>query len=268
MRDLPNVPLKECIDCQLVSHGSDLSASIDYEAGSMHRWTSGYGGFLETPKEDIERRVSSILELTKRHKIERLLDFGCGKGEMLRALSKKFYVRGVEPEAEARTVCIREQIIVYSSTKEAFQSCEKFDLVTMFHVIEHMYKPIEELKKLRMLLETDGLLLIETPNANDALLSFYRNKNFQEFTYWSHHPMLHAMKSLTSLLEYCKFEVISSLYVQRYSLDNHLYWLSEGKPGGHINWRDRFSKQTKVSYAQDLAENGISDTLYVIARKV
>ena len=48
---------------------------------------------------------------------------------------------------------------------------------------------------------------------------------------------------------------------QRYPLSNHLYWLSQGKPGGHKLWSFLDSPILKQTYADSLARIGQCDTL-------
>ena len=79
--------------------------------------------------------------------------------------------------------------------------------------------------------------------------------------------MLHSSNSLVKLLEKSGFEIVESTSVQRYGLSNHLYWLSMGQPGGHVIWDEAFSAATEASYREDLVNQGISDTLWVVARK-
>ncbi len=126
------------------------------------------------------------------------------------------------------------------------------DVVTLFHVIEHLYDPSRELARIYELLNPGGLVVIETPNSCDALLTKYKNLNFKNFTYWSYHPMLHSHKSLNLLVTRNKFKILECGGVQRYDLSNHLYWLSNGKPGGHVIWNEMFSDDTIQSYNKDL----------------
>lgn len=86
VRDFPNVGLIQCEDCLLVTHSQDLSKSVDYESGSMHIWSEGYGELLSSPKSDTLRRTIEINRLAQEFKINSILDFGCGNGQFLSAL--------------------------------------------------------------------------------------------------------------------------------------------------------------------------------------
>jgi len=267
VRDLKEIGIEECVDCGLVTHEVNLHIKIDYESGSMHDWSQGYGGTLELPKEDVNRRLIEMYKLHKQSNVQNLLDFGSGRGEMLQALHQSFNVTGLEPESEARIQCQSNGYLVFDSWDSINSLATKFDLVTMFHVIEHLYSPHEELARVHKGLKSGGLLVIETPNSNDALLTLYNSESFSNFTYWSHHPMLHSHTSLQLLVESCGFRVIQNVGHQRYNLANHLYWLTAGKPGGHEVMKNLFSENTNLAYAIDLEKIGKSDTIWLVAVK-
>jgi len=267
IRDLPNYGVKECDQCKMVTHEADLREFVSYESGSMHNWAAGYGGSLSTPEEDISRRVQSIKSVSLNNNVRKILDFGSGAGEMITALSKDFTVFGLEPEDEARERCLSIGLKAYSSTDEIIRSKESFDLVTLFHVVEHFYDPFLELGRIHNLLNPGGLIILETPNSQDILLEKYKSKPFSEFTYWSHHPMLHSKYSITALVLGAGYEIVVETGVQRYGLSNHMYWLSKGLPGGHNIWKSFFSQTTENSYKDDLIQREVSDTLWVVAKK-
>jgi 2-polyprenyl-3-methyl-5-hydroxy-6-metoxy-1,4-benzoquinol methylase len=233
----------------------------------MHNWTLGYGGTLSNPIEDVSRRVTEILALAKNSPIKSILDFGSGAGEMMTALSADFEVEGLEPERRARENCKNQGFNVYGSTGEAIEARKRYDLITLFHVVEHFYKPDIELAAIYELLNPGGFLIIETPNSQDALLTAYQSRSFGDFTYWTHHPMLHSSKSLSRLVSRSNLNVIINSGTQRYKLENHLHWLVKNKPGGHIAWAGMFSEATNLGYQYDLVEQGIADTIWLVAQK-
>lgn len=266
VRDKPDVGLMQCSDCQLVTHSKDLSRDVNYESGTMHDWASGYSDSLAPPVEDINRRLKALRDMPSAGS-KKLLDFGCGVGTMLNALSSDFDVSGLEPDEGARLVARGEGYKIFADTNEILNQNLKFDFVTLFHVVEHFYGPSIEFERIYEILNPGGYLIIETPNSNDALLSFYENEEFQKFTYWSHHPMLHSSKSLSSVVSRNGFRVTSNGGVQRYGLNNHLYWLANGKPGGHEAWKTWIPTEIEPLYEQMLVDRMVCDTLWLIAQK-
>lgn len=267
VRDSPRTGVIECQNCQLVTHSTDLSESVNYKNGTMHDWAAGYGDALPGPATDIARRVALIRDLEKKYKFKSILDFGCGSGEMINVLLTLYETLGIEPELGARELANSKGSEVYKSTELAIDAGVLVDVVTLFHVVEHFYEPTFELEKIWKLLRPGGLVIIETPNSYDALLTKYMNLEFQNFTYWSHHPMLHSYKSLQALVERNKFTVIRNQGIQRYDLNNHLYWLAKGLPGGDKVWKSTLLVEAIEYYAQSLVDNKTCDTLCLVAQK-
>jgi 2-polyprenyl-3-methyl-5-hydroxy-6-metoxy-1,4-benzoquinol methylase len=98
-----------------------------------------------------------------------LLDFGCGVGGLCK-VAGEYGVRaiGIEPDANARKKAFESgRLRAYASLgslREA-QPDTKFDIVTMWDVIEHLREPWKVLKDLSDLLQPEGWLLLSTPNA-------------------------------------------------------------------------------------------------------
>jgi len=106
----------------------------------------------------IEQLLSRSLEV---------LDAGSGGGEfayLLKTLGQN--VKGIEPNKGYAEYSIREyglDIQVGFIQDAKFQE-ESFDLITVWHVLEHTENPHDVLLKLRTLLKPQGILVIEVPN--------------------------------------------------------------------------------------------------------
>jgi SAM-dependent methyltransferase len=268
VRDANTVGVIQCRTCKLVTHEKDLSSLVDYAEGSMHSWAEGYGEDISPLSQDNARRVKALLLLKEASQIpiHEILDFGCGSGSMLRELSFDFKVYGLEPDKKARLAAGHVANQVFADLKEVIASGKKFDAISLFHVVEHFYNPDLELQGIAQILKKDGLLIIETPNSQDALITKYESSEFSNFTYWSHHPMLHSHISLELLVVRNGFRVLQNEGIQRYGLDNHLYWLSKKLPGGHKVMGAFISDQTNFEYGKDLVSNRVSDTLWMVAK--
>jgi SAM-dependent methyltransferase len=230
----------------------------------MHTRETEFFSGTEAPKpKDISRRIEKVRKhLTLGSSI---CDIGSGFGEMVLALSKSFSTSGVEPEVKAREFSLSNGLTVYESVDKAKTMGLTFGALTIFHVIEHITNPHKFLQDLKPILKPDGLVFIETPNANDALLTKYALRSFQSFTYWSHHPILYTKKSLCDLLILNGFTILENSGAQRYKLGNHLYWLSYGKPGGHLQWQDFEESLASDAYGEHLIKGEINDTLFIVA---
>lgn len=257
MRDTPALEIRECKGCGLVYLGSNGHIGEGhYEASRMHgEAPPSIEAWLRDAATDDERRFRMLHPLLINRN---LLDFGCGAGGFLNlARSVASEVVGVEPEMRVRE---------YWGTRLALHSGldqvhKKFDLVTAFHVVEHLSDPREVLRILSQYLAPGGRLVIEVPNADDALLTVYKSNEFQRFTYWSQHLFLFNNQTLQMLAQQAGLRLLAVEQIQRYSLSNHLYWLSRGKPGGHKVWGFLDSTELHAAYTASLAAVGRCDTL-------
>jgi SAM-dependent methyltransferase len=96
-----------------------------------------------------------------------ILDFGAGTGHLVRA-ARALGVRtdGVEPSRTARALARDLYGIDLMSNLPDSES--RYSAVTLVHVLEHVPDPVAELKRLRSLIATDGIIYIEVPHAGSA----------------------------------------------------------------------------------------------------
>lgn len=96
----------------------------------------------------------------------RLLDLGCGNGEfMLHARNVGWQVVGADLDPKAVRAARSNGLNVYEGGIDVFGSdSQQFDAITLSHVIEHVYDPVETLRSCRRLLRTGGWIWIDTPN--------------------------------------------------------------------------------------------------------
>ncbi len=97
----------------------------------------------------------------------RLLDFGCGGGSFLeRMRDQGWNVTGMDISADtAGRVSARLGVPVHVGTlPHPKLSPESFDVVTMWHVLEHVHRPVEVLREARRLLTPSGRLYVAVPN--------------------------------------------------------------------------------------------------------
>ncbi len=262
-RDDNKINVYECHDCG-TKFLDTIDKENDYENGFMHE-TDDLSDLdveerLELCRTDDMRRYEMIKELCFGKKV---LDFGCGFGGFLKYISEvSASCCGVELGKIERDYLQKNGFCCFKTIDEAK---DKFDIITLFHVFEHLSNPREWLNKISEHLAENGYLVIEVPNANDALLSLYECKEFADFTYWSAHLYLYTIKSLSMLIESIgKYDIVSVEQVQRYPLSNHLLWLAKGIPGGHNKWHCLNSTELNGAYSQKLGELQMCDTLYFI----
>lgn len=257
VRDDPKLSVLECLACGLVSLSSKQHISTNfYQDSGMHgdevypieMW------LRDTEKDDL-RRFNSLKECISNSS---LLDFGCGAGGFLR-LAHGVATRAVGVELEKRVIDHWQHEM--SIIDDLYTLDEKFDIITAFHVFEHLIDPIASLRKLATYLKPGGRIVIEVPNANDILLQTYQSVPFSQFTYWSQHIHLFNANNMNKLANLAGLKCITTKHLQRYPLSNHLHWLAKGNPGGHHIWNFLDSNDLSSAYESVLASIGQTDTI-------
>jgi 2-polyprenyl-3-methyl-5-hydroxy-6-metoxy-1,4-benzoquinol methylase len=257
VRDLSDLKILECKNCGLVTLSSIEHIKDNfYESSGMHGDViAPIESWLKDTDWDDRRRFEMVRSILPN---KRLLDFGCGAGGfLLRAQNLAANAVGVEPESRVLEHWKKKLKLVSNIDAAGGE----FDLITAFHVVEHLADPRAVLEDLSKLLKPSGQMIIEVPNAEDALLTLYDCSAFQNFTYWSQHLFLFNPETLQKLALQAGLKVVSIQCYQRYPLSNHLYWLSKGQPAGHRHWGFLDTPETSDAYARALEAVGKTDTL-------
>jgi len=157
VRDNASLKVLECNACGLVFLSSfDHIQLLHYEESGMH------GGqpllvqnWLRETDADDERRFSFLRSgLTGKS----VLDFGCGAGGfLLKARDTAAVAEGVEPELRLRAHFDQSGLKVWSQIDAVIASGSSFDLITAFHVVEHLPDPRVTLTQLATLLKGGGI---------------------------------------------------------------------------------------------------------------
>jgi ubiquinone biosynthesis O-methyltransferase len=156
------------------------------------------------------------LELRRNTSHMRVLDFGCGNGLMVKALSETGYdVIGVDVDAgqirKAREINT-DSVIIQSSVFD-FNPAETFDVVLSLEVIEHLYDPQKYLDLCHSHLTPGGFLFLSTP-----YYGYWKNLMLSIFGKWDVHHMplklhghikLFSMRALNDAIGEAGFEMMS-----------------------------------------------------------
>ena len=124
-------------------------------------------------KFSLAQKVSLINKYANENKT--LLDFGAGTGDfLLEAKNREWSVQGIEPSEDARARSLQKKMELFSNIEELPNS--KFQVITLWHVLEHLPNLDEQITNILNRLEDDGILIIAVPNFKS-----YDAEHYKEF---------------------------------------------------------------------------------------
>lgn len=163
--------LCECANCQLIFTNprpkEDIIASY-YESESYISHQDKSKNLTDllyklVRNYTIKQKVSLLNQLTPTK--GKLLDIGCGTGYLLAGAQQNgWHVTGIEPGKVARKLARKKGLLVHKNL-DALDN-QKFDCISLFHVLEHIHELRKNLKKIIKHLKDNGHLLIAVPNVS------------------------------------------------------------------------------------------------------
>ena len=146
-----------------------------------------------------------------------ILDVGCGRGSLLEIFrSRGWGVHGTQLSGTAAHVCNKRlgDVVRCGELPELDYDEGSLRVVVLYHVLEHLDRPLEYLTEAHRLLRDDGLLVVEVP---DSSAPAFRALGRRSFTFdHPHHLFFFTPQPLRALLEHAGFEVS---HTSRFSLE-------------------------------------------------
>jgi len=162
-----------------------------------------------------------------------ILDVGCGGGELLRRFAGRGWtVLGTQLSRTAADAARRlhDVEVLAGDLPELVLPAASFDVVTFFHVLEHVERPDAQLAEARRLLRTGGLLVVEVPDFGDPFFRLLGTRHFCVDP--PNHLWFFTEETLRNLLSRCGFEVTGlSRFSPEYSPYSQLQNLLNILPG-------------------------------------
>ena len=204
------------VGCKKCQHGwlvkdndkKQVSGNVVYEKRYFEGKDKGigYGDYLSQKNWRIEKARRLIRQLEGMYiyaglrKIEKpnVLDVGSGYGFFRKVLNEKgWHHDGVDLSAYAINICEKEfHFTTFKGTIEEFyeKTNQKYDIITMWDIIEHVDDPIAMLCTVNKLLKKDGICAIRTPNLmsieRGVLGDFYYSLKAEHVNYFSPQSIL------------------------------------------------------------------------------
>jgi len=163
--------LRRCVACETISAPDYVDPAEVYVDGYMFGQAGRFGVDVRHPTYQrylarvADRRIGMIERATGRRRGS-LLDVGSGTGEVLVAARERGWrVQGVEPERTGAQMARDRGLEVTVSSLEASGLPERsFDVVSAFHVLEHLPDSRSFLRTLARWARPGGAVVVEVPN--------------------------------------------------------------------------------------------------------
>jgi len=222
--------------------------------------------------------VNKVYRLVRNHSIKKkvgiatakmnrgeALDIGCGTGDFLNEMSKRGWkVKGIEPNDVARNNAITNFGLDVGEEAQLFKfDKDTFDVITMWHVLEHVYNLDKHLSQIKNILRKDGRLVIALPNADSMDAKIYKN-------FWAAYDVprhLHHFNqsSFKRLMGKYGFEIAETKPMVFDSF--YISMLSEKYKRGKINYLNAFFNGLKTDIYGLVNKKYYSSLIYVLRLK-
>jgi SAM-dependent methyltransferase len=231
-------PVVECAGCGVfIAREESVSPEQDrqfHQAVDERR----YVGYFEPFRKDQYRQVLGRLDLATG---QRLLDVGASYGWMVDvALELGLDGHGIEPSPMTYEPRLHGRIARRTLEEHAAQAAERYDVITIWHVLEHLRDPTEAARQLRDLLQDGGTVVIAVPNARGRMhklgvaLAKFGSRRLVEELWYTHNPNMHryypTRDALGFILGAADLQIVES-----YTLDafdwRRLWTRSTNRPG-------------------------------------
>lgn len=172
-------------------------------------------------------------KISKREKGRRLLDYGCGTGDFLAfAKLRGLDVYGIEPNSNARALAKKKIGLERLKGKQLSDFKHGFDIITLWHVLEHIKNLDEFIPQLLSKLNRGGELLIAVPNYTSYDAKFYGE-------FWAaydvpRHLWHFSPQSMKKLFQFHGMEIVKTYPLWFDSF--YVSLLSEKYKGNKLGW--------------------------------
>ncbi|OUS01699.1 methyltransferase [Flavobacteriales bacterium 33_180_T64] len=171
---------KELEMLETYPHPSEDKLGDYYESENYISHTDGKRNLFEkvyhvVKSMALKRKLKLINSFHSEEK--KLLDVGCGTGDFLKiALDHNWSVSGIEPNENARLIANQKtNNSVFNIEHLSKLEAHSFDVITLWHVLEHLPKLEEHISVFESLLKPNGRLIIAVPNFKSYDAKHYKN---------------------------------------------------------------------------------------------
>ncbi|MDD3739099.1 MAG: class I SAM-dependent methyltransferase [Lentimicrobiaceae bacterium] len=193
-----------------------------------------------------------------------LLDIGAGNGYFANYMkTKNWQVDGVEPNITARKYA-QDNFLIELKDEDFLDETEhkKYDVITMWHVLEHVSKLSERITQISRLIKNNGKIFIAVPNINSKDAEFYKK-------YWAgldtpRHLWHFSEKDIKNLLQNTDLQLIKTKGLK---FDSFYISIMSEK---NINKKGNIFRAIYIGLISNLfyaKKRGYSSMIYILAKK-
>ena len=191
-------PYLKCKDYTVSGENYELMFNKDYEMLvtipvpenlSSYYKSEDYISHTDSKKTVIDKIYQTVKNITLKRKLrlinecllhqnsisrpeKNILDIGAGTGDFLKVCKVNLWnVFGIEPDMEARNIAAKKGVLLYKDVSHFTD--KKFEIITLWHVLEHVENLEEYISTLEKLLSKNGTLIIAVPNYKSYDAKYY-----------------------------------------------------------------------------------------------
>jgi 2-polyprenyl-3-methyl-5-hydroxy-6-metoxy-1,4-benzoquinol methylase len=191
-------PYLKCKDYTVSGENYELMFNKDYEMLvtipvpenlSSYYKSEDYISHTDSKKTVIDKIYQTVKNITLKRKLrlinecllhqnsisrpeKNILDIGAGTGDFLKVCKVNLWnVYGIEPDMEARNIAAKKGVLLHKDVSHFTD--KKFEIITLWHVLEHVENLEEYISTLEKLLSKNGTLIIAVPNYKSYDAKYY-----------------------------------------------------------------------------------------------
>jgi 2-polyprenyl-3-methyl-5-hydroxy-6-metoxy-1,4-benzoquinol methylase len=192
-----------------------------------------------------------------------LIDVGCGTGDFLQvAKNNNWKITGIEPDGQARAIANSKTENSVFETEDLLKfQAEKFNVITLWHVLEHLPNLEEQIQIFKKLLKPNGTLIIAVPNYKSYDANYY--KEFWAAYDVPRHLWHFDRTSISKLVSKASMQVVKTkpMYFDAF----YVSLLSEKYKKGNMNFFKGFWVGL-LSNVKSLTTKEASSLIYIIKK--
>ena len=191
-------PYLKCKDYTVSGENYELMFNKDYEMLvtipvpenlSSYYKSEDYISHTDSKKTVIDKIYQTVKNITLKRKLrlinecllhqnsisrpeKNILDIGAGTGDFLKVCKVNLWnVFGIEPDMEARNIAAKKGVLLHKDVSHFTD--KKFEIITLWHVLEHVENLEEYISTLEKLLSKNGTLIVAVPNYKSYDAKYY-----------------------------------------------------------------------------------------------